>query len=140
MKKNYILEAKLNKLTDRANCPNCLAYQADAGKPRGEHFQNCASWCKYKDRIRKVYIEKVHAWQDWDNYDINVYAKIVFDAFSEEKPKLVFIGTRDELDWTDAFGTDFDKLDPRFRGNLTALVEDDGGGYEFADEVINRPQ
>ena len=137
--KNYALEIKLNKLKDKADCWNCIAYQSELQKPFEERFQECATWCKYKNKIKRVHADGISAFQDWDDYDRNEYARIIFDAFSEEKPKLVFQRTKEEVNWIDAFGTDFDKLDRGSKGSLSVLVEDSGGGYRFAEGVLKYP-
>ena len=65
------------------------------------------------------------------NYSREVYAKAIYDAYSNIKPPLIRIKTGEKIAWDNLFSKRFEALDSMYRDILVGLIE--GGGYEFAD-------
>ena len=59
------------------------------------------------------------------------YSKKVFEVLSETKPVLLRRRDKQEIAWTEAFGTDFEMLSPELQASLIALVEEKGGQYRL---------
>lgn len=71
------------------------------------------------------------AFNEMLNYSRNVYAKAIYDAYSNIKPLLVRVKTGEKIAWDNLFSKRFEALDSMYRDILVGLIE--GGGYKFAD-------
>ena len=52
-------------------------------------------------------------------------------VLSKTKPVLLRLRDKQEIAWTEAFGTDFETLSPELQASLIALVEEKGGQYRL---------
>lgn len=104
-------------------------------------IKNCIKVSKkIKDKIEKLFIlnekgEDCSAQLEelqfqLNDYEENIYAKIIFDIYSIKRPKLVRVKTKDIVEWEDAFGNDFSKLVRSDKYALIGLFEN-GGKYKF---------
>ena len=62
---------------------------------------------------------------------VEIYAKKVFDELSVVQPLLIRRRDKADVEWIDAFGTDFDLLPIEVKYSLIALVEEAGGQYRI---------
>ena len=74
---------------------------------------------KYEDATKK-----------FNDYCADVYAKAIFEVYSQIKPKILRARTAEVFGWTEMFGLDFSKLSDIRKSTLVGLVEGTCG-YKF---------
>ena len=68
----------------------------------------------------------------FDDYCHNIYAKAIFEACSQIKPRIIRVRTGECFEWEEMFGSDFSKIPAIRRSMLVGLVEE-ACGYKFAE-------
>lgn len=59
------------------------------------------------------------------------YARKIFETLSENEPSLLRRRDKKVVEWSKAFGTDFESLSPELQASLVALIEEKGGQYRL---------
>lgn len=69
-----------------------------------------------------------------DEFNQNVYSKVIFDTFSLLKPVLLDRRTNKNINWDRVFGDNFDKLSTNDKKGLVLLAEEYGALYRLPPE------
>lgn len=70
------------------------------------------------------------AGKEFNDFTKNVYAKEIYEVYSQIKPSLIRVKSGKQYEWDEVFKNPFDKLDNLDKSILVGLVEGNGG-YKF---------
>ena len=96
---------------------------------------------EFKGEIKGILGSKNDSWgkaiKNCQDFDENVYPKVVFDTFCEIKPTLTYKKTGESFNWDSVFeNKPFDKLDLKQRKTLYMMVEYERP-YRLPDEYYD---
>ena len=66
----------------------------------------------------------------YNDFYLNTYAKVIFEAYKKKKPCLLCVRTGDICSWDDLFKKTFEEIDIRRKNILIGLAEGNGS-YKF---------
>jgi len=58
-----------------------------------------------------------------NDFNVQVYANVIYDVFSKIKPVLKIVKTGEIVNWNDCFGETFEALDEKQRKKLYMMIE-----------------
>lgn len=132
LKKGIRLQEIYDKVRVEARCSACGILKKNEGFSQADW----KSECKTKGACKKV-LEACLMLEENDKLKDEIkdkYAKNVFDFFSVQSPKLLRRKDNAMIEWKEAFGNEFEKLDKGMRSSLVALIEESGGRYRLCSE------
>lgn len=80
-----------------------------------------------RNKLQKAYDL---AGKEFNDFTKNIYAKEIYEAYSQIKPSLIRVKTGKQYEWDEVFKNPFDKMDNLDKSILVGLVEGNGG-YKF---------
>lgn len=117
-----IYRDKQMDIIDECGCKKCDRYLQEKCERTIEHFPNCSS-CNFYVRVEQACTELDKIQDEYDYYLEFVYAKAIYDLYSDKKPKLKDTKTGRTIEWDSVFGDSYDKLSRGTRYALIGLAE-----------------